>query len=76
MAAPSACSTRSTPGASAPRSSPAARSPPSVGGRATFALAGLLALLVFFIAFRTTSREEVHHGSQVVVNAPPLGLAA
>ena len=48
----------------------------SVGGRATFALAGLLALLVFFIAFRTTSREEVHHGSQVVVNAPPLGLAA
>ena len=48
----------------------------SVGGRATFALAGLLALLVFFIAFRTTSREEVHHGSQVVVNTPPLGSAA
>jgi MFS family permease len=41
----------------------------SVGGRATFALAGLLALLVLFIAFRTTSRKEVHHGSQVVIPA-------
>ena len=48
----------------------------SVGGRATFALAGLLALLVFFIAFRTTSREEVHHGSQVVDDDSPFGLAS
>src|SRR3954452_13675612 len=40
-----------------------------VGGRATFALAGLLALLVFFTASRTMSRKEVHHGSQVVIPA-------
>ena len=34
----------------------------SLGGRATFAIAGALALLVFFFAYRTTSRKEVHMG--------------
>ena len=41
----------------------------SLGGRATFAIAGALALLVLFFAYRTTSRKEVHHGSQVVMLA-------
>jgi MFS family permease len=41
----------------------------SLGGRATFAIAGALALIVLFFAYRTTSRKEVHHGSQVVVTA-------
>ncbi|MDA0162113.1 MFS transporter [Solirubrobacter ginsenosidimutans] len=42
----------------------------SLGGRATFAIAGALALLVFFIAYRTTSRREVHYGPQVVSTRP------
>jgi MFS family permease len=41
----------------------------SLGGRATFAIAGALALLVLIFAYRTTSRKEVHHGSQVVIGA-------
>jgi hypothetical protein len=41
----------------------------SLGGRATFAIAGALALIVLFFAYRTTSRKEVHHGSQVVITA-------
>jgi MFS family permease len=45
----------------------------SLGGRATFAIAGALALIVFFIAHRTTAGKEVHHGSQVVGNSSPDG---
>ncbi|WP_037503455.1 MFS transporter [Solirubrobacter soli] len=41
----------------------------SLGGRATFAIAGALALIVLFFAHRTTARKEVHHGSQVVIPA-------
>jgi len=48
----------------------------SMGGRATFAIAGALALLVLFFAYRTTSREEVHDGSQVVDDDSPFGLAS
>ena len=48
----------------------------SIGGRATFAIAGALALLVLFFAYRTTSREEVHHGPQVVDDDSPFGLAS
>jgi len=40
-----------------------------LGGRATFEIAGALALIVLFFAYRTTSRKEVHHGSQVVIAA-------
>jgi MFS family permease len=40
----------------------------SLGGRATFAIAGAVALLVLFFAYRAT-RKEVQHGSQVVVAA-------
>jgi MFS family permease len=48
----------------------------SLGGRATFAIAGALALLVLFFASRTTSRKEVHHGPQVVGDDSPFGLAS
>jgi MFS family permease len=47
----------------------------SLGGRATFAIAGALALLVLITAYRAT-RKEVHHGSQVVDDDSRFALAS